>query len=120
MKHILFYPAPSGSPGGLAVRQKLPMRVELTWSPIPVDKQNGVVTRYIVEVVGPDSSRDILVFDDNTTDVVIPGLRPFSTYTFNVSAMTKAGTGPAASISSTTLEAGELLNLSVHTAIQIK
>ena len=57
--------------------------------------------------MGPDFSQEILVQDAETTSVEVPGLMPFTSYTFQVSAMTKAGTGPVATISSTTPEGGE-------------
>ena len=97
--------APSDSPGELNVRYKLPTTVELSWTPVPMEKRNGVITGYVVGVVGPDSSWEIQA---DTTSVEIPGLRPFSTYNFNVSAMTIAGNGPAANISFTSPEGGEL------------
>ena len=63
-----------------------------------------------MKVVGPDSPGEIPVQGAGTTSVEIPGLRPFASYTFNVSAMTKAGTGPAAIISSKTPEESELIH----------
>ena len=108
-----FNPAPSGSPGGLSVRHSLPTTAELSWSAVPVEKQNGVVTGYKVKVVGPDSPGDIPVHGAGTTSVQIPRLRAFTSYTFNVSAMTKAGTGPAATISSKTPEGGKMLIIGI-------
>ena len=104
-----FDSAPSGSPGGLSVRHRLPTTAELSWSTIPVEKQNGVITGYKVKIVGPDSPGEIPLHGAGTTSVQIPGLRPFTSYTFNVSAMTKSGTGPAATISSKTPEGGKML-----------
>ena len=106
--HVRTEPAPSGSPGGLSVRHKLPTTAELHWSPIAVEKQNGVITGYTVKVVGPDSPREIPVQGACTTSVEIPGLRPFTSYSFNISAMTKVGIGPASTVSSKTLEGGEI------------
>ena len=102
-----FDPVPSGSPVGLSVWHKLPTIAELSWSPFPgpVKNQNSII-RYSVEVLGPGSSRDTFILYADTTDIKIPGLRPFTSYTFIVSAITKAGTGPAATISSTTPEGG--------------
>ena len=111
--YTVYNPAPSGSPGGLSVRHKLPTTAELSWSPVSVEKQNGVITGYIVKVVGSDSPGEIPVLSAGTTSVQIPGLRPFTSYTFNVSAMTKAGTGPAATISSKTPEGGKISVLCV-------
>ena len=62
-----------------------------------------------MKVVGPDSPEEIPVHGAGTTSVQIPGLRPFTSYTFSVSAMTKAGTGPAATILSITPEGGKML-----------
>ena len=100
--------APFGSPVGLSVKYKLPTTVDLNWSPVPMEKRNGIITGYTVQVVGPDSPGEIPVQSAGTTSVEIPGLRPFTSYTFNISAMTKAGTGPAATISFKTPEGGEI------------
>ena len=101
-------PAPSIAPGGLNITHSLPTTAELSWSSLPLEKRNGVITGYTIQVMGPDSSRDIPVQDAETTTVEVPGLRPFTSYTFHVSAMTKAGSGPVATISSTTPEGGEM------------
>ena len=60
-----------------------------------------------MQVVGPDTEKEISVADPNATTVEVPSLKPFTSYTFKISAMTKAGTGPVATISSTTPEEGE-------------
>ena len=101
-------PAPSGSPGRLRVEHKLPTTAELYWSPVPEEKRNSIIAGYTVRVVGPDSPVEIQVQGADTTSVEIPGLRPSTSYTFNVSAMTNTGTGPAATISSKTPEGGEM------------
>ena len=46
-------PAPSVAPEGLDISHRLPTTAELSWSPPPAEKQNGVITGYTVEVVGP-------------------------------------------------------------------
>ena len=100
-------PAPSVSPEGLKVSHRLPTTAELSWKPIPEEKRNGTITGYTVQVEGPDSRQDISV-EDTCTSVQISDLRPFTWYTFKVNAMTKAGTGPAATVSSTTPEGGDI------------
>ena len=67
-----------------------------------------------MKVVGPDSPEEIPVHGAGTTSVQIPGLRPFTSYTFSVSAMTKAGTGPAATISSKTPEGCKTLTIKLY------
>ena len=106
-------PAPSIAPGGLNITHSHPTTAELSWSPLPVEKRNGVITGYTIQVEGPDFSREISVQDGNMSSVEVPGLRPFTSYTFHVSAMTKAGTGPVATVSSTTPEGGEM-SMSSH------
>ena len=44
----------------------------------------------------------------DATSVEIPNLTPFTSYNFNISAKTKAGSGPAATILSRTPEAGKI------------
>ena len=69
-----------------------------------MEKQNGIIIGYVVHVMGPEFSQEIFVQDAKTTSVEIPGLRPFTSYTFTISAMTNVGTGPVATI---TPEEGE-------------
>ena len=60
-----------------------------------------------MQVVGAGSKREIPVSDANDTSVMVSNLRPSTSYTFNVSAVTKTGNGPIATITSTTPEEGE-------------
>jgi hypothetical protein len=104
----------SCAPGELKVSHSLPTSAKLSWTPVPEDKQNDTITGYTVQVEGPDSTREIPVMDGNATSYEISDLRPYTTYIFSVSAITKAGTGLAKSVSSTTPEGGEVLRLSNH------
>ena len=101
--------APSVSPEELSVSHFHPTTAELTWSQLPMEERNGVITGYTVQVVGPDASQNILIQGSDTTSVEVTGLRTFTSYAFNVSAITKAGTGPEATFSSTTPEGGKTL-----------
>ena len=100
--------APSGSPGELRVNHRLPTTAKLSWTPVPKEKQNGVITGYTVQVMGADSTLITEVpVDKDSTSVTISCLYPFTQHTFKVSARTKAGSGPTASKSLQTPEAGE-------------
>ena len=70
--------------------------------------------------MGPDQStvHDRVVSAD-ATSTRIPDLNAFTSYTFKVSAKTKAGSGPAASILSKTPEGGETY-LSLYICITIE
>ena len=84
---------PSSTPGDLHVSHSLPTSAQLSWTPVPEDKQNDTITGYMVQVKGPDSIQEIPVIDRNATSCEVSDLRPNTTYTFSVSAMTEAGTG---------------------------
>ena len=87
---------------GLSIKHRLPISTDISWKPLPEGEQNTVITGYTVQVVGADTKCEISVTDANATSVVVPNLRPSTSYTFNVCATTKAGKGPIATITSTT------------------
>ena len=60
-----------------------------------------------MQVVGAGSTHEISVSDARATSVVVSNLRPSTSYTFNISAVTDTGNGPIATITSTTPEEGE-------------
>jgi hypothetical protein len=96
---------PSGTPGELLVSHGLPTSAQLSWTPVPEDKQNDTIIGYTILIEGPDSTREIPVMDGTATSYEVSDLRPYTTYTFSVSAMTEAGIGPPISISSATPQA---------------
>ena len=98
---------PSGTPGELLVSHSLPTSAQLSWTPVPEDKQNDTITGYTVQVEGPDSTQEIPVMDGNATSYEVSKLRPYTTYTFSVSAITEAGAGPPIIVSSTTPQGGK-------------
>ena len=109
--------AVSDAPGELKVSHSLPTSAQLSWTPVPEDKQNGTITGYIVQVEGPYSYSKLKekkigfpVMDGNATCYEVSNLKPYTTYTFSVSAITKIGTGLAKSISSATPQGGEVLH----------
>ena len=61
------------------------------------------------------SVREIPVEEVDATSMEISNLTPFTSYNFSISAETKAGSGPPASISSRTPEAGKIRLLHYHT-----
>jgi hypothetical protein len=100
----------SCAPGELKVSYSLPTSAKLSWTPVPEDKRNDTITGYTVRVEGPDSTQEIPMMDGNATSYEVSDLRPHTTYTFSVRAITKAGTGLAKQVSSTTPQGGEVLH----------
>ena len=100
---------PIGTPKELFVSHDLPTSAQVSWTPVPKDKQNDIIIGYTVQVVGHDpiEKREIPVMDGNATSYEVSDLRPYTEYTFSVSAMTEAGTGPAITVSSTTPQGGK-------------
>ena len=81
----------------------------LSWTQVPKEKRNGIITGYIIEAVGSDSSyRHTEEAKADATSIEICNLSPFTEYTFKVSAKTKVGPGPAAEKQSKTPEGGEI------------
>ena len=108
----------SDAPGELKVSHSLPTSAQLSWTPVPEDKQNGTITGYSIQVVGLYSYSypvkmnriEFPVMDGSATSFEVSDLKPYTTYTFSVSAITEIGTGLAKSISSTTPQGGEVLH----------
>jgi hypothetical protein len=96
---------PSGTPGELLVSHSLPISAQLSWTPVPGKKQNDTIIGYTVQIEGPDCTREFPVMDGNAYEV--SDLRPYTTYTFSVSAMTEAGIGPPIIVFSTTPQGGK-------------
>ena len=100
--------APSGKPGALRVRHRTATSAQLSWTPVPKDQQNGIITGYSVQVVEPDSAiREISIMDATATSAEVSGLKPRTSYYFSISARTMAGTGPAARDLSITPQRGK-------------
>ena len=118
--HTYIHTVPD-APGELKVSHSLPTSAQLSWTPVPEDKQNGTITGYSVQVARPSSYSyfyssssekinrvEIPVMDGNATSYEVSDLQPYTTYSFSVSAITKIGTGLAKSVSSTTPQGGEV------------
>ena len=117
-KIIMHMHTVSHAPGELKVSHSLPTSAQLSWTPVPEDKQNDIITGYIVQVMGPypypqvkEKRIEFSVMDGNATSFEVSNLKPYATYTFSVSAITEIGTGLAKSVSSTTPQGGEVLKL---------
>ena len=85
---------------------------------MPEDQQNGIITGYSILVEGSDTTRNIqmapkhrrhsLIMENAYTSEEVSDLRPSTEYSFSVSAVTVAGSGPAISVSFVTPQEGNL------------
>ena len=77
----------------------------MSWDPVLVHEQNGVIQYYIVTVyeVSTDNSTEV---DVVTTNISITDLHPYYEYQFSVAAYT-VGPGPDAHISAITNQDGK-------------
>ena len=99
---------PSAPPNNLRVTNYDSRSVHLSWDPPPAEQHNGQLTGYIIKVkyqIGTEA-RSPLTADG--TSKRVDGLKPNTKYTFQVRAMTAAGSGPPASIQKCTAEEGKM------------
>jgi receptor-type tyrosine-protein phosphatase Q len=97
--------APTAAPQNFTSSVISAFEVALFWSPPVVDKQNGVITDYVINVTEDDTGDQFQVFTSNTSVTVGDNLRPYDMYTCVIAAETSAGLGPfSSSISFTTDE----------------
>ena len=81
--------APSQPPSNVEVPTINPREFELLWVPPPMDQQNGIIRRYIVNITTNDSREELITYSQTTTALVL-NLDAFTTYTCSVSAETVA------------------------------
>ena len=59
----------------------------LVWGPPPPDQQNGIISHYILKVVGIDTD-ERFNYSSNHNTTMIGSLHPFYSYTFSIAAYT--------------------------------
>lgn len=85
---------PSHAPVELMPSNLLPTSATLLWSPPPEEHQNGDIVNYLVEFISLGAHNGSAFFT-NSTSLDVAMLRPFTSYSFSVSAATAVGFGPA-------------------------
>ena len=87
-----FLSAPSGSPANFQASALDSRSIQLSWDPLPLAQQNGIVRQYRVTIV--DIAGETRVIYTTATSVNIAALNPFTMYTCLVAAETIA-VGPS-------------------------
>lgn len=99
--------APSAPPESPTAGEISSDAISLTWAPPPLENQNGVIIRYVINVTVVGTGETFLTFS-STNSLTLGSLRPFTTYVCVIAAETSAGVGPfSISISAQTDEACE-------------
>ena len=87
-----------------------PQQLELVWAPPPMDQQNGIIRRYIVNVTSADGGEELITYSQ-TTSTLVQNLQSFTTYFCSVSAETVAPGPFSPPVVVQTAEDGEVLHM---------
>lgn len=90
---ILSPSAPSSAPSDLTALHTTSTSLTLSWNPPPPQHHNGVITEYLVTVLGL-STLTSTSLTTNDTELTVTGLVPYSGYEVTVAAFTSEGSGP--------------------------
>ena len=96
---ILFYYlfpwniVPSGYPENIGVSNITPSSAVISWSPPPLDQQNGLIIQYTVNMTEIRSGETFQLVSF-TTQITANELSPFTTYSVVIEAYTAVGSGP--------------------------
>ncbi len=104
-------PAPSGSPISTRAQAINSTTIELRWELPPPEKQNGIVTLFLINVTVTETKATYLV-NSTANAVNITELHPHYGYSLAVAAVTSGGAGPYSQpVSAVTHEDGKYLLL---------
>ena len=105
----LSFAAPSSAPEAVSVAVVDSTAIFVSWNPPPQEDQNGIIRSYTL-LVENAATREVLSFSTQSTSMSVTGLRPYTSYSCKVAAVTVA-TGPfSANISVTTHQDGVFYN----------
>lgn len=111
---------PAGSPLNITVVVTSSFKADLSWIPPLTDQQNGVITKYIINITDDDTREELPQVSTTYPSLTLNNLQPYTTYTCIIAAQTSAGPGPFSStISFTTDEYGNQLKYDIITACVI-
>lgn len=101
--------APALAPIGLRVISQTSSSLTLAWMAPPLERQNGLITGYSVNVTNTDTGVSMLLSSTgNSNSITVTQLSPYTSYLCSVAAQTIVGQGPYTSpITVTTGEDGK-------------
>ena len=87
--------APSGFPANFTAISVTSRTISLAWEPPPLDKQNGVIIRYVINVTYTlHNTREMFQLFPTTNTTLVYSLIPYTAYTCVIAAETAVGVGP--------------------------
>ena len=105
--HVHVHTAPALAPIGLSVISQTSSSLTLAWMAPPLERQNGLITGYSVNVTNTDTGVSVLL-SSTRNSITVTQLSPYTSYLCSVAAQTIVGQGPYTSpITVTTGEDGE-------------
>ena len=92
---IIYYThtAPSSAPVGLTVTSQSSSSLSLAWMAPPLERQNGLITGYSINVTNTDTGASMLLSSTGNS-ITVGELSPYTSYLCSVAAQTSAGQGP--------------------------
>ena len=84
---------PNASPQNIQAVPLSSTALSLTWQPPPLDRQNGIILGYFINMTEVDTDQHFL-YTSNTTSLMVTGRHPHYTYSFKIAAETVVGRGP--------------------------
>ena len=101
-------PAPTGRPQSFTVIHHAARNMTFSWSPPVPTERNGVIIGYFLSCVPECGGRSSISMQYTAAGTfILGGFTPATSYNCSISASNSQGSGPAAYIINTTLEARE-------------
>ena len=91
--NLLSSTVPDGFPRSLHVTSLSARSIQISWSPLPPNERNGLITGYVVTITNVDTNEVSTVEITGRTSTSIATL-PYTSYMVSVAARTSVGVGP--------------------------
>ena len=92
---LLTLVVPSSAPINITVTQISARSISISWLPIPLQDQNGVIIKYEITYYSSKwMLKNSLEVDGSQTTAILDKLLPFTTYNITITAATTIGYGP--------------------------
>lgn len=89
---LLSTAVPTAAPGDFIATNITSRTVSLSWDPLPIEQQNGMIRQYVIAANRTDNPPGFQLAS-NTTALIVDDLSPYRNYSFAVAAET-IGLGP--------------------------